>query len=160
MYMYVNTINTEVKVSSCGRLFGMVEKARCVQVYNRRHYDRPMLSRRNSSPTVIPTVQNHNFVFQHDNATTIVTQCPAQNQILTLPRSLDICPIDHAWNVLGRSLRDAYPLPPASFADLRVILITGTRWNLIDQGELNTLCDSMVQRLRACIAANGRHTRF
>ena len=116
-------------------------------------------------PTVIPTVQGHSFVFQHDNApphrAAIVTQCLIGNQIPTLPwpsRSPDLSPIEHAWDVLGRRVRDAYPLPPASLAELRLRLIA--QWDLIPQDELNALCDSMPQRLRACIAADGGHTRF
>ena len=118
-------------------------------------------------PTVIPTVQGHSFVFQHDNApphrAAIVTHCHCLigHQIPTLPwpsRSPDLSPIEHAWDVLGRRVRDAYPLPPASLAELRLRLIA--QWDLIPQDELNALCDSMPQRLRACIAADGGHTRF
>ena len=58
-----------------------------------------------------------------------------------------------AWDVLGRRVRDAYPLSPESLADLTQRLVI--QWNLIDHNEVNKLCNSMPQRLRACIAANG-----
>ena len=116
-------------------------------------------------PLVIPTVRAHNLVFQQDNATlhraSIVTQCLLQNGIPTLPwppRSPDLSPIEHAWDLLGRRLRDAYPLPPASLEILKQRLTE--QWNLIDQNQLDGLCYSMPQRLIACERANGSHTRF
>ena len=70
----------------------------------------------------------------------------------------DLSPIEHAWDVLGRRVRDAYHLPPVSLSELKDRLTT--QWNLIPQDELNALCDSMPQRLMACISTKGGHTRF
>ena len=116
-------------------------------------------------PIVIPTVRRHSLMFQHDNApphrAAVATQCLTQNVIPTLPwpaRSPDLSPIEHAWDVLGRRVRDAYHLPPVSLSELKDRLTT--QWNLIPQDELNALCDSMPQRLMACISTKGGHTRF
>lgn len=116
-------------------------------------------------PNVIPTVHQHELVFQHDNATPhraiIVQQCLNQCGIQPMDwpaRSPDLSPIEHAWDVLGRRLRDSYSQPPATLAVLKDRL--QTQWQLIDQCLLNSLCESMPQRLRECLTSNGGHTRY
>ena len=116
-------------------------------------------------PHVVPIVQDENLTFQQDNATPhrarIVCQFLEEHGVPTLPwpaRSPDLSPIEHAWDLLGRGMREAYHVPPPSLNVLRLRLIE--QWNRIDQRQIDELCDSMPQRLAACVSASGGHTRF
>lgn len=116
-------------------------------------------------PHVIPTVQQHSLLFQHDNApphrASLVSQCLQQHGIPQIPwpaRSPDLSPIEHAWDMLGRRIRQCYPHPPTNLQVLKQRLLE--QWERIEQSQLNILCDSMPERLTACVAAQGRHTRF
>lgn len=116
-------------------------------------------------PCVIPTVRSRNLLFQHDNApphrARVAAQALAQNDVPLLrwpAHSPDLSPIEHAWDVLGRRLHELYPMPPVSLHVLRQRLIE--QWNRIPQHQLDVLCDSLPQRLTACLRANGAHTRF
>jgi hypothetical protein len=116
-------------------------------------------------PHVVPIVQAQNFVYQQDNATPhrsrIAVECLEGHGVQTLPwpaRSPDLSPIEHAWDLLGRRMREAYHLPPASLKVLRLRL--RDQWNQIDQQHIDELCDSMPQRLAACVRSSGGHTRF
>lgn len=114
---------------------------------------------------VIPTVQEHGLVFQDDNATphraAIVRQAVLDSGVNTLPwpaRSPDLSPIEHAWDALGRKVRESYEHSPTTLDELAERLIH--QWSNIEQTTLDLLCDSMPKRLRACIKAHGGHTRY
>lgn len=116
-------------------------------------------------PHVVPIVQAENLTFQQDNATPhrarIALQFLEEHGVPTLPwpaRSPDLSPIEHAWDLLGRRMREAYHVPPSSLNVLRLRLIE--QWNQLDQRQIDELCDSMPQRLAACVTASGGHTRF
>ena len=114
---------------------------------------------------VIPTVREHGLVFQDDNATphrtAKVRQALVQAGVPSLPwpsRSPDLSPIEHAWDELGRRIRDNYSIPPTNLEELFQRLTE--QWNNIDQESLDCLCDSMPKRLEACIRSRGGHTRI
>ena len=116
-------------------------------------------------PVVTPTVREKSLIFQDDNARPhrgrIAKSAIASANIRTLPwpsRSPDLSPIEHAWDELGRRVRDAYFQPPSTLEDLEKRL--KEQWELLDQTSLNSLCDSMFERISACQAARGGHTRF
>lgn len=71
----------------------------------------------------------------------------------TLPwplRSPDLSPIEHAWDELGRRIRNRLG---------RIIPKTDRmeRSNEIDQASLDCLCDSMPKKLEACIRSRCGH---
>lgn len=116
-------------------------------------------------PVVIPTVQLHNLRFQDDNAkphrARTVKTAVDNSGIRTLPwpsRSPDLSPIEHAWDELGRKVRDSYDHSPSSLQCLAERLME--QWQGLETEHLNKLCDSMPDRINACIDARGGHTRF
>ena len=115
-------------------------------------------------PIVVPTVREKGLIFQDDNARphrgTTVKNAIVISKIPTLPwpsRSPDLSPIEHAWDELGRRVRD-YEHPPSTLNELAQRL--REQWTLLDQTSLDSLCDSMPERISACLAAKGGHTRF
>lgn len=117
------------------------------------------------SPIVIPTVNELNLIFQDDNARPHRAHCVTTAivrsgiRILHWPsRSPDLSPIEHAWDELGRKVRDAYDHPPSTLTALSERLID--QWSLLDQERLDHLCDSMPMRLQSCISVRGGHTRY
>ena len=116
-------------------------------------------------PVVIPTVRDHGLIFQDDNATPhragTVTSAVRDSGIPTLPwpsRSPDLSPIEHAWDELGRRVRSNYPHPPSTLDELSQRLCE--QWTQIDDDFMNSLCDSMPNRIRSCHMANGGHTHY
>ena len=116
-------------------------------------------------PVVIPTVQKNQLIFQDDNATPhragTVRSVVRDSGIPTLPwpaRSPDLSPIEHAWDELGRRVRSNYPHAPSTLDELSQRL--REQWILIDDDFINTLCDSMPDRIRHCQMANGGHTHY
>ena len=116
-------------------------------------------------PIVIPTVRDNHLIFQDDNATPhracIVKSAIRDSGIPTLPwpvRSPDLAPIEHAWDELGRRVRSNYDHAPSTLDELSQRL--REQWTLIDDDFLNSLCDSMPNRIRCCQMANGGHTRY
>ena len=116
-------------------------------------------------PVVIPTVQHHDLRFQDDNAkphrARVIKAVVDNSGIRTLPwpsRSPDLSPIEHAWDELGRKVRDSYDHPPSTLQCLAHRLVE--QWQNLDMERLNHLCDTMPERIRACIHARGGHTRF
>lgn len=138
----VSTVDTEVKVSSFGRLFGIVgeDTHRC------------------------SNIQDQNFVFQHDNTPPhqqpLVLKCLPQYKARSLYSSMTSAiyrpsPIENAWDILGRRVRNAIPLPPppcTSCTSQSQLEHHNVQWNCIKQlNEFNSLCDSI---------ANEVHKRF
>ena len=138
--------------------------AKCT-VHSQRDNDGPTLSRRDPSPhgysyctrpeLRVPTRQRTSASGSHCHSVSDSTSDSNSPVAIAITRPL---PHRTCLGCSWPSVRDAYPLPPASLADLKHRLIA--QWNLINQDELNALCDSMPQRLRACIAAKGGQTRF
>ena len=116
-------------------------------------------------PIVIPTAHENDLVFQDDNArphrAALVKSAITSARIPTLPwpaRSPDLSPIEHAWDELGRRVRNDCAQPPSTLQELAQRL--KEQWSLLDQSFLDTLFTSMPHRIAACIAAKGGHTRF
>lgn len=116
-------------------------------------------------PIVIPIAREHHLTFQDDNATLhraqSVTRTIQDSGIQTLPwpaRSPDLSPIEHAWDILGRKVRSGYEHPPTSLRVLSQRLIE--QWQAIEQSDIDQLCESMPNRIAACLAVRGGHTRY
>jgi transposase len=69
--------------------------------------------------------------------------------------SLDLNPIEHAWDFLPRRVRRRQPRPE-TLNDLKVAL--EEEWAQITQDHLATLIQSMPNRLREVIRARGGNT--
>lgn len=116
-------------------------------------------------PVVVPITRENNLIFQDDNAkphrAAAVRAAIDNSRIHTLPwpsRSPDLSPIEHAWDELGRRVRNGYPQPATSLTQLAARL--REQWDLIDPNFLNNLCLSMPQRIHCCRVAKGGHTRY
>ena len=115
-------------------------------------------------PQVIPFLQQHNLIFQQDNARPHVARvCQnflANHNVQPLdwpPYSPDLSPIEHLWDQLDRRVRQRQP-PPTTRAQLARAL--EEEWNNIPIRRINTLMNSMTRRIRAVAQANGGHTRY
>ena len=117
-------------------------------------------------PVVAPMANRigQNFVFQDDNArphrARVATDFLTQQGIGSLPwpaKSRDMSPIEHLWDVLGRSVRARQP-QPVNLDDLSVAL--QEEWQHIPRATIRRLIASMPSRCCACVAARGGHTRY
>ena len=112
---------------------------------------------------LMPHVNAHNLMFQHDNARPHVARVCRdllnQNnvQVLDWPYSPDLNPIEHLWDALDRRVRKRVNVPN-NVAQLQLALIQ--EWNNIPQRTIDNLVRSMVRRVRAATAARGGHTRY
>ena len=104
---------------------------------------------------LIPFINQHQNVmtFQHDGVTLhtagLTNRFLTQNNIQVLPWpavSPDMNPIEHVWDMLGRSIRQMNPRP-RTVQDLQAALID--KRNNIPQRDLRTLCLSMRRRCTA-----------
>ncbi|GFW72757.1 transposable element Tcb1 transposase [Trichonephila clavipes] len=104
------------------------------------------------------------FPFMDDNARphreNIVDECLQSENITRMDwpaYSLDLNPIEHVWDMLGR--RIAARQPPSH-------LSTGTsegmldEWCNIPRDQIDNLIFSMPRRCKACIASSGRNTLY
>lgn len=97
-------------------------------------------------------------IFQQDNArphTARVSQ-ECLRHITTLPwpaRSLDLSPIEHVWDHLGRQVRQ-----PTRLAELESRL--QELWNEMTQDTIRNLYASMPTRIASCIQARGGPTGY
>ena len=110
---------------------------------------------------VLPFVQQHHVVLQDDNArphrARIVQQFQQQNNVdhLDLPaRSLDLSPIEHVWDILGKRVRQRVPRP-RTLQSLGAAL--QQEWRRIPQLQIARLNRSMRHRRVACIDVTGRY---
>ena len=119
-------------------------------------------------PVLMPLLAQHGgpnrFVFQQDNATPHSARDTQlflqQNGVRVMPwpaMSPDMNCIEHLWDVLGRRI-DRHIPHVQTRADL--IAAIQFHWNDIQQQQIRNLVTSMPRRLRACLAANGGHTRY
>lgn len=117
-------------------------------------------------PHVLPFLQRQgrNMTFQQDNArphvARVVTGFLAQQNVSVLPWpavSPDLSPIEHVWDEMKRRLRQRrnQPLTLDQLAQTLVNI-----WNTIPQAVIANLVASMPRRCRACLNANGGHTRY
>ena len=116
-------------------------------------------------PVVVPMFrQRQGLVFQQDNARPHVARVTMNflqaNNIAVLPWpacSPDCNPIEHAWDYLGRRLRQRQR-QPANVQELTAAL--HQEWARMPRYLLRNLCGSMGRRLAGVIASRGGHTRY
>ncbi|GFW56460.1 transposable element Tcb1 transposase [Trichonephila clavipes] len=74
-----------------------------------------------------------------------------------LTYSVDMSPIEHVWDLVGRGLtRDPRPAVSKDELLLRIQAI----WNSLSQADIPNLFDSMPRRITALIAARGVYTKY
>ncbi|GFX38015.1 transposable element Tcb2 transposase [Trichonephila clavipes] len=104
------------------------------------------------------------FLFMNDNAPCHRTV--ADEQLLESEdiermdwpaRSLDLNPIEHVWDFLGRSLA-ARTLPPVTIRELRLAL--QDEWAAMPQQLIDTLILSMGRRCETCLAVRRDHIPY
>ncbi|GFT46373.1 transposable element Tcb2 transposase [Trichonephila clavipes] len=71
--------------------------------------------------------------------------------------SLDMNPIEHVWDALGRRVSGRQP-PPQTLQELERALLE--EWDRIPQLVINSLIDSMPQRCSTLLAVRGNHTPY
>ncbi|GFV25400.1 transposable element Tcb2 transposase [Trichonephila clavipes] len=71
--------------------------------------------------------------------------------------SLELNPIDHVWDMLGRRIAARQPLPTCLPELWRALL---DEWCNIPQDQMDNLILSMPRQCKACIASSGRHTPY
>lgn len=110
-------------------------------------------------PVLLPFMSSHpGLIFQQDNArphtARVSTACLSACCTLPWPaRSPDLSPIEHVWDMMGRSLH-----PASDVQDLTRQL--DRIWHDIPQEDIRQLYNSMPSRISACISARGGPTRY
>ena len=115
----------------------------------------------------MPYARRHfgrNFLYQHDNAP---AHCARRTQVyleeedieqLPWPAfSPDLNPIEHAWDALGRAVRNR-PNRPTNLRELEEALVQ--EWGNLSQRDLNKLIESVPRHIDAVIQARGGYTRY
>ncbi|GFV90435.1 transposable element Tc3 transposase [Trichonephila clavipes] len=104
------------------------------------------------------------FLFMDDNArphhANIEDECLQSENITRMDWpacSLDLNPIEHVWDMLGRRIAARQP-PPTYLPELQGALID--EWYNIIQDQIDNLILSMPRRCKARIASSGRHTPY
>ncbi len=115
-------------------------------------------------PIVVPFIQDHHLMLQHDNARPHVARICTQfleaenSPVLAWPAySPDMSPIEHVWDALDRRIRQSVPVP-ANIQQLRTAI--EEEWTNIPQATINNLIKSIRSRCVALREANGDHTRY
>jgi hypothetical protein len=115
-------------------------------------------------PHVVPFLQAHpDMTLQHDNATSHTARSvrdflqDRNVSVLPWPKSLDLNPIEHLWDLLDQRVR-ARAIPPRNVRELAGALVE--EWGNISQQELANLVQSMRRRCTAVLNAAGGHTRY
>ena len=116
-------------------------------------------------PIVIPLANEKELTFQDDNArphrSANVLSTVTRTGLTTLDwpaRSLDLSPIEHAWDELSRRVRDRYVIPASSLNILAERL--KEQWEGLESAFIQKLCASMPSRLNECLKAHGGHIRY
>ena len=101
--------------------------------------------------------------FQHDNArphtAPVTANFLAQNNVNVLPwpaLSLDINPIKHIWDELGRRARTNHQINNVQ----NLTRALQREWQALPNVLIRRYINSMRRRIRACIASNGGNTRY
>ena len=81
------------------------------------------------------------------------------------PYSLDLNPIEHIWHYLKVRLYDMFPevatdKSESEEARQRLESCIQAAWDTLDKALFDKLGQSMPARIEACIAADGRHTKY
>lgn len=117
-------------------------------------------------PHVMPFAPfiGQNFIFMHDNArphtASIVNSYLREvgiNQMDWPARSPDMNPIEHAWDILGRRVRQRNPAP-RNVEELKLALVE--EWDNLPQEMIDSLIQSMGNRIQALLRARGGNTRY
>ena len=115
-------------------------------------------------PHVLPYIDVHDGLFQHDNArphVARISQEVLQNhriEVLDWPaRSPDLNPIEHLWDELDRQVRKRRQ-PPHNRGQLMAAL--QEEWLRIPQRTIRNLLRSMNRRCHAVLQAIGGHTHY
>ena len=104
------------------------------------------------------------FLLVHDNArphvASVCRQFLEDEGIDTIdrpPRSPDLNPIEHLWDIMFRSIqrRQVAPQTVQELSDALVQI-----WEEIPQDTIRRLIRSMPRRCQACIQARGGHTNY
>lgn len=105
-----------------------------------------------------------NPVFQQDNArphiARVIMAYFEEAEVTLLPwppRSPDLSPIEHVWDIIGRRLGQLLR-PPQTLEELRHQIQVA--WDEIPQEEIDNLIDSMIRRVRECIEHHGGATHY
>ncbi|GFW44870.1 DDE_3 domain-containing protein [Trichonephila clavipes] len=104
------------------------------------------------------------FLFMDDNARphrgNFVDECLQSEDITRMDwpaYSLNLNPIEHVWDMLGRRIAALQP-PPIYLPELwRAFL---GEWCNIFQDQIDNLIFSMPRHCKACIPSSGRHTPY
>ena len=115
-------------------------------------------------PVVVPYLQQrNNGIFQNDNAsphtarhTQNILSIHNVSVLQWLARSLDLSPIEHLWDLLGRQVRERHDVN--NIRDLERAL--QAEWARIPLQVIRKLICSIRRRCLAVLAANGGHTRY
>ena len=111
-------------------------------------------------PIVVPFIQRHQLMFQHDNARPHVTRICTQfleAENVPIPWPPDMSPIEHIWDALDRRVRQRVP-GPTNIQQLRTAI--EEEWDNIPQATNNSLINSMRSICVTLHEANGGHTRY
>ena len=113
-------------------------------------------------PVTLPYFQGvPNALYQQDNARphiANISQHALQGvQLLPWPPcSLDLSPIEHVWDMVGRRLQ-TLPLPPSEDSLWQMV---DREWRAIPQDAIRTLIDSMPRHVASYIAVHGGPTTY
>ncbi len=95
-----------------GQAYVMDNERRCILLNAQRYCDEIL------RPIVVPFIQDHQLMLQHDNArphvARICTQFLKAENFLVLEwpaYSLDMSPIEHVWDALDRRIQQCFPVP-------------------------------------------------
>jgi hypothetical protein len=116
-------------------------------------------------PVVVPYFRRvNNALFQQDNARPHIANVSRDflddSQVDLFPwppRSPDLSPIEHVWDLMGRRLTNLHN-PPLTLAALRHEIQVA--WDSVPQDEINHLIRSMPRRVRKCRGSRGGPTHY
>jgi transposase len=119
-------------------------------------------------PVVVPHFDNHplatRHVYMNDNArphrSRAVTAYLQREVVTSVPwpaMSTDFNPIEHIWDMLGRSMQTREP-PVQNIRQLEAAL--HRKWQQLSQQDIRRLTGEMRRRVDAVIQARGGYTRY
>lgn len=117
-------------------------------------------------PYVMPFAPliGQNFILMHDNARPHTARIVSSylhevgiTQMNWPARSPDMNPIEHAWDILGRRVRRRNPAP-TNVEELKLAL--KVEWDNLPQEIIDSLIQTMGNRIQALLRARGGNTRY